>query len=303
MCCVQGCWHRGDAMGVQWRRDAVLWGCDGAALVQGCCLSGVQWGSIGCQDAGSLGVQWRCSGAGMQAPCGCIGCRHAGTMGMRWGCIGAGMLSLWGAVGKHWVPGCWQLGGAMEVQWCRDAGTVRMHWVQACRHHGDAMGVHWCRDAGTTAVPGPAAAAGPPRPLLVLPMCGCSAFFACTVRPPCSSRALRPPLLEQHVGLCTQPTHAVQRWDFPRGWGCHAAPPADLEALLADLSSFLLLLDRENLSAAARAKKQSVGELLQRLQGPAAEDAEYMMMRCLSPSSGVRQCRDGAGELVLCAEL
>ncbi|RLV62069.1 hypothetical protein DV515_00019712, partial [Chloebia gouldiae] len=46
--------------------------------------------------------------------------------------------------------------------------------------------------------------------------------------------------------------------------------PADLDKLLSDLRSFLLLLDRESLSAAARAKKSSVSALLARLQGPPA---------------------------------
>ncbi|XP_030820126.1 actin filament-associated protein 1-like 2 isoform X2 [Camarhynchus parvulus] len=68
----------------------------------------------------------------------------------------------------------------------------------------------------------------------------------------------------------------------------------DLDKLLSDLRSFLLLLDRESLSAAARAKKSSVWELLGRLQGP-AEDAEYMIMRCLSPSPGPPQGRASPG--------
>nr|XP_029891635.1 actin filament-associated protein 1-like isoform X3 [Aquila chrysaetos chrysaetos] len=71
----------------------------------------------------------------------------------------------------------------------------------------------------------------------------------------------------------------------------------DLDKLLSDLRSFLLILDRESLSAAARAKKKSVADLLSRLQSPpcergsAAEDAEYMIMRCLSPSPGTPQGR------------
>ncbi|XP_062452650.1 actin filament-associated protein 1-like [Rhea pennata] len=60
----------------------------------------------------------------------------------------------------------------------------------------------------------------------------------------------------------------------------------DLDRLLSDLRSFLLILDRENLSATAQAKKKSVADLLRRLQSPASEDAEYMIMRCLAPSSG-----------------
>ncbi|XP_061205784.1 actin filament-associated protein 1-like isoform X3 [Neopsephotus bourkii] len=62
--------------------------------------------------------------------------------------------------------------------------------------------------------------------------------------------------------------------------------PADLDKLLSDLRSFLLILDRESLSSVARDKKKSVAELLSRLQSPSSErgDAEYMIMRCLSPS-------------------
>ncbi|KAM6294648.1 LOW QUALITY PROTEIN: actin filament-associated protein 1-like 2 [Aegotheles albertisi] len=67
----------------------------------------------------------------------------------------------------------------------------------------------------------------------------------------------------------------------------------DLDKLLSDLRSFLLILDRESLSAAARAKKKSVAELLSRLQSPSSEDAEYMLMRCLSPSPGTPQGRAG----------
>ncbi|XP_049686580.1 actin filament-associated protein 1-like isoform X3 [Accipiter gentilis] len=75
----------------------------------------------------------------------------------------------------------------------------------------------------------------------------------------------------------------------------------DLDKLLSDLRSFLLILDRENLSTAARAKKKSVADLLSRLQSPpcergsAAEDAEYMIMRCLSPSPGTPQGRASPG--------
>ncbi|XP_040394450.1 actin filament-associated protein 1-like 2 isoform X2 [Cygnus olor] len=68
----------------------------------------------------------------------------------------------------------------------------------------------------------------------------------------------------------------------------------DLDRLLSDLRSFLLILDRESLSAAAQAKKKSVAELLCRLQSPPSEDAEYMIMRCLSPSSGTPQGRDNS---------
>ncbi|KAM9252451.1 LOW QUALITY PROTEIN: actin filament-associated protein 1-like [Cariama cristata] len=69
----------------------------------------------------------------------------------------------------------------------------------------------------------------------------------------------------------------------------------DLDKLLSDLRSFLLILDRESLSAAARAKKKSVTDLLSRLQSPSSEDAEYMIMRCLSPSPGTPQGRTSPG--------
>ena len=229
-------------------------------------------------------------------------------------------------------------------------GAMWMHWCRDCRHHGDAMGMHWCRHAGTTGVQwgcnGDALVQGCWHHDAAWPCCCCR-----TPETPCPSPCSQLQLLciscNARSGLhaapmrCSPPSWSPQptteprcargrqRWDFARLWGCHAAPPADLEALLADLSSFLLLLDRESLSAAARAKKRSVAELLRRLQGPAggsdggrraapggrgaeprlksppaaAEDAEYMMMRCLSPPSGVRRCRDGAGESLLRAEL
>ncbi|XP_040473910.1 actin filament-associated protein 1-like isoform X2 [Falco naumanni] len=69
----------------------------------------------------------------------------------------------------------------------------------------------------------------------------------------------------------------------------------DLDKLLSDLRSFLLILDRESLSTAARAKKKSVADLLSRLQTPPSEDAEYMIMRCLSPSPGTPQGRASPG--------
>ncbi|KAM6395535.1 actin filament-associated protein 1-like 2 [Rhynochetos jubatus] len=69
----------------------------------------------------------------------------------------------------------------------------------------------------------------------------------------------------------------------------------DLDRLLSDLRSFLLILDRESLSATARAKKKSVADLLSRLQSPSSEDAEYMIMRCLSPSPGTPQGRTSPG--------
>ncbi|XP_063276090.1 actin filament-associated protein 1-like isoform X2 [Prinia subflava] len=87
-------------------------------------------------------------------------------------------------------------------------------------------------------------------------------------------------------------------WLSPaRGCPLHVAVPADLDKLLSDLRSFLLLLDRESLSSAARAKERSVWELLARLQSPPgpSEDAEYMIMRCLSPSPGTPQGRSSPG--------
>ncbi|XP_059687525.1 actin filament-associated protein 1-like [Gavia stellata] len=69
----------------------------------------------------------------------------------------------------------------------------------------------------------------------------------------------------------------------------------DLDKLLSDLRSFLLILDRESLSATAQAKKKSVADLLSRLQSPPSEDAEYMIMRCLSPSLGTPQGRASPG--------
>ncbi|KAM6342399.1 LOW QUALITY PROTEIN: actin filament-associated protein 1-like [Podargus strigoides] len=79
------------------------------------------------------------------------------------------------------------------------------------------------------------------------------------------------------------------------GRGGTSLSPADLDKLLSDLRSFLLLLDQESLSTAARAKKQSVADLLSRLQSPSSEDAEYMIMRCLSPSLGTPLGRASPG--------
>ena len=142
-------------------RDALcaVWGCSGGAGVQGCC-------SVGC-SGGALG-------AGMQTAWECNGCRHAGTMGcngVQWGCIGAGMQAPWGCNGDALVQ-------RLQAPW-------------------GAMGMRWCRDAGTTMLPGPAAAAGPPRPPAPLraPSCSCSAFLAmhgaASMQPPCA--ALPPP--------------------------------------------------------------------------------------------------------------
>ncbi|XP_039625495.1 actin filament-associated protein 1-like 2 [Polypterus senegalus] len=54
----------------------------------------------------------------------------------------------------------------------------------------------------------------------------------------------------------------------------------DLNQLISDLQSFLLVLDQENLSFIAQAKKKSISELLSKLQDPSSEDAEYMIMNC-----------------------
>lgn len=55
------------------------------------------------------------------------------------------------------------------------------------------------------------------------------------------------------------------------GYDGTSLSPADLDKLLSDLRSFLLILDRESLSTAARAKKKSVADLLSRLQSPPCE--------------------------------
>ncbi|XP_044189960.1 actin filament-associated protein 1-like 2 isoform X1 [Thunnus albacares] len=66
-----------------------------------------------------------------------------------------------------------------------------------------------------------------------------------------------------------------------------------LAKLIWDLQSFLSVLDSENLSYIAQAQKKSISELLSKLQTPdtpgnttttSVEDAEYMIMSCLSSS-------------------
>ncbi|XP_058246581.1 actin filament-associated protein 1-like 2 isoform X2 [Hemibagrus wyckioides] len=60
-----------------------------------------------------------------------------------------------------------------------------------------------------------------------------------------------------------------------------------LARLVSDLQAFLLVLDGENLSYIAQAKKKSISELLSNLQenkDTVVEDAEYMIMNC--PSGG-----------------
>ncbi|XP_041089733.1 actin filament-associated protein 1-like 2 isoform X1 [Polyodon spathula] len=56
----------------------------------------------------------------------------------------------------------------------------------------------------------------------------------------------------------------------------------ELNQLISDLQSFLLVLDRENLSYIAQAKKKSISDLLSKLQDQSTEDAEYMIMNCPS---------------------
>ena len=266
---VGACWHRGDALvqGCWHHWDATLMHCCGGCRHHGDAM-GMHW----CRDAGTVGMRW---------------CRDASTIEMQWGCIGAGMLAPLECVGAG-MQAPWGCNGDVLLQGMqappRCNGDAS---VQGCWDHRDAMGMHCCRGCGTMAVPGPAAAAGPPGPPSPLPAGGCSALSACTERPPAAAAAAAPmhcaPSSWSSTSGCarTQPTtnprcalgRGVSGGVVPGGGGggCHAAPPADLEALLADLRSFLLLLDRESLSAAARAKKQSVGELLQRLQGPAGE--------------------------------
>ncbi|KAK3540011.1 hypothetical protein QTP70_022804 [Hemibagrus guttatus] len=64
--------------------------------------------------------------------------------------------------------------------------------------------------------------------------------------------------------------------------------PHILARLVSDLQAFLLVLDGENLSYIAQAKKKSISELLSKLQEnrdtAVVEDAEYMIMNC--PSGG-----------------
>nr|XP_005992668.1 PREDICTED: actin filament-associated protein 1-like 2 isoform X2 [Latimeria chalumnae] len=65
--------------------------------------------------------------------------------------------------------------------------------------------------------------------------------------------------------------------------GCHETESQrELDRLISDLQSFLLVLDQENLSYIAQAKKKSIADLLSRLQNPPSEDAEYMVMSCIS---------------------
>ncbi|XP_029459702.1 actin filament-associated protein 1-like 2 isoform X2 [Rhinatrema bivittatum] len=71
--------------------------------------------------------------------------------------------------------------------------------------------------------------------------------------------------------------------------------PKDLDKLLSDLQAFLLILDWENLSFIAQAKKKSIAELLSRLQDPPSEDAEYMTMSCIS-TSGSSSRSDSASD-------
>ncbi|XP_030366114.1 actin filament-associated protein 1-like isoform X3 [Strigops habroptila] len=119
--------------------------------------------------------------------------------------------------------------------------------------------------------------------------------MAMVLREGCGALPRLPPALP---GLCWGPGGCVRAEPGPRcpgpdpGARCERirtmARQRDLDKLLSDLRSFLLILDRESLSTVARDKKKSVAELLSRLQSPSSErgaaDAEYMIMRCLSPS-------------------
>ncbi|KAM8990788.1 actin filament-associated protein 1-like isoform 1-T1 [Ara ararauna] len=117
--------------------------------------------------------------------------------------------------------------------------------------------------------------------------------MAMVLREGCGALPRLPPALP---GLCWGPGGCVLAEPDPHcpgpdpGARCERistmARQRDLDKLLSDLRSFLLILDRESLSAVARDKKKSVAELLSRLQSPSSErgDAEYMIMRCLSPS-------------------
>ncbi|KAM6106812.1 actin filament-associated protein 1-like 2 [Pterocles gutturalis] len=117
---------------------------------------------------------------------------------------------------------------------------------------------------------------------------------------PTSPRRLRSPT---SPAQCDRQGTSIPAWTLPtpcphphpEGCGGTSLSPADLDKLLADLRSFLLILDRESLSATALAKKKSVGDLLSRLQSPLSEDAEYMIMRCLLPSAGTPQGRASLG--------
>nr|XP_033805956.1 actin filament-associated protein 1-like 2 isoform X2 [Geotrypetes seraphini] len=70
--------------------------------------------------------------------------------------------------------------------------------------------------------------------------------------------------------------------------------PKDLDRLLSDLQSFLLILDWENLSFIAQAKKKLITELLSRLQDPPSDNAEYMTMSCINSTSGCSSWNDTA---------
>ncbi|XP_029768604.1 actin filament-associated protein 1-like 2 [Terrapene carolina triunguis] len=93
--------------------------------------------------------------------------------------------------------------------------------------------------------------------------------------------------MEKQKGNCCWDIEQTQLLFGARIWRAPSTVYGpDLDKLLLDLESFLLILDRENLSYIAQAKKKSIAELLSRFQSPPSEDAEYMIMRCISPSSG-----------------
>ncbi|XP_069039407.1 actin filament-associated protein 1-like 2 [Lepisosteus oculatus] len=75
-------------------------------------------------------------------------------------------------------------------------------------------------------------------------------------------------------------------------------PQKELSQLISDLQSFLLVLDRENLSYIAQAKKKSISDLLSRMQDTPVEDAEYMVMNC--PTGAARAELQETGESGQC---
>lgn len=141
------------------------------------------------------------------------------------------------------VRGCWHHWNVL-VQGCRRRGdAMGMCCCRGCRHHRDAMGMHRCRDAGTTGMQWGCIAAGdaapwqclallllqdpqdpPPRSQLVAALHFLHARSGLQQQQQQQrSHALRSLLLEQHVGLCTHPTHNQPPLCTGEGgqwWGC-----------------------------------------------------------------------------------
>ena len=141
------------------------------------------------------------------------------------------------------VRGCWHHWNVL-VQGCRRRGdAMGMCCCRGCRHHRDAMGMHRCRDAGTTGMQWGCIAAGdaapwqclallllqdpqdpPPRSQLVAALHFLHAWSGLQQQQQQQrSHALRSLLLEQHVGLCTHPTHNQPPLCTGEGgqwWGC-----------------------------------------------------------------------------------